>query len=258
MSEVREDQAAGLRRLFRRAPPAVVAVHATGHRSDASVLALAHRLAKGGSPVVILDEGSGLAPPESPGLDLLHALDGRVGLAALRQRLGGAVTRVPVGVAAPAFALLDQDRRQRLLMLLEELHRRASFVLVRAGGGSRPSPFSWAAPRSLVVAEASGRGATQAYTRIKDLAAAGRGGVHVAVTGARDRADAGRFFAELETLVRRHVGVPLAWEGELERDDLAASLARPLSPAIPREAEWGFLRRLNAWAGGNGLSGGMG
>jgi flagellar biosynthesis protein FlhG len=255
MIDAREDQAAGLRRLFRKAPPAVVAVYATGHRADASVVGLAQRLAGNGQPVLVLDENPQGACAASSGLDLLHALDGRISLAELRQSLGGAVTRVPIAVAAATFALLDESRRQRLLALLEELHRRAVFVLVRAGEVRRPTPFTWAAPRRLMVAEASGRGACEAYAMIKDLAAAGVGSLHVAVSRARGRDDAARFFMELEALVRRHVGISLAWLGEVERDDLAASLAVAASPASPRESERAFLRRLQVWGRDSGVAG---
>lgn len=243
----REDQAAGLRRLFRQSPPAVAAVYGSGHQAEGSVLRLAQRLAGVSQAVLLLDEGREGEAGES--LDLLHALDGRVSLSALRRSLGGGVCRVSVAAAAATFSLLDAERRQRLLALLEELHRRAGFVVVRAASARRPSPFAWAAPRRVLVAEASGRGATEAYALVKDLAAAGAGNLQVAVAGARGREEAGRFFTSLESLVRRHVGLPLAWLGEMERDDLAASLALPVPSASPREAEWAFLRRLHAWGG---------
>lgn len=255
MIDPREDQAAGLRRLFRKAPPVVVAVYATGHRAAASILDLAHRLASRGQPVLVLDEDPRREVHEAASLDLLHALDGRIGLDELRQSLGGAVSRVPMAAAAATFALLDETRRGQLLALMEALHRSVAFVLVRAWDAQRPSPFTWAAPRRVVVAEASGRGASEAYGIIKELAAAGAGSVHLAVSRARDRDDAARFFRELEALVRRHVGMPLAWLGEVERDDLAASLALAASPSSPREAERAFLRRLQAWGRDAGLAG---
>ena len=82
-----------------------------------------------------------------------------------------------------------------------------------------------------------------AYQTIKGLAAAGAGSVHVAVCRARGRKDAAAFFDSLHTLVRRHVGVPLAWLGELERDDIAAGLREPLQTAA-RDAGAAFLRRV--------------
>lgn len=232
----------------------MTSVYATGHRAEAHLARLARLLARSGQGVLVLDEqprGEGSGP------DLLHALDGRVVLADLRQDQGYGVWRVPVAVAAPAFPLLDGERRQRLLQLLEQLHRRVGHVLVRAAAAGRPSPFTWAAPHRLLVAEASGRGATEAYAAIKGLVAAGAGSLRVVVAGAKGRDDGARFFAGLEDLVRRHVGLPLAWLGELERDDLAAALALPATPSSPRETEWAFLRRLQAWGRGVQLANGL-
>jgi flagellar biosynthesis protein FlhG len=128
------------------------------------------------------------------------------------------------------------------------LQRHAGFVLIHAAcaAAGDPSPFVFAAPRRLVVAEASRSGATEAYQVIKQLAAAGAGSLHVAVARARHRAEANAFFASLEELVGRHVGVPLAWLGEVERDDLAGGLAGGSAEASPRHAEAAFLRRLAA------------
>ena len=55
------------------------------------------------------------------------------------------------------------------------------------------------------------------------------------------------FFATLEALVRRHVGVPLAWLGEVERDDIANGLRQPLQ-WNSRDAGAAFMRRINAMA----------
>jgi flagellar biosynthesis protein FlhG len=64
------------------------------------------------------------------------------------------------------------------------------------------------------------------------------------VSRARDRSDAAAFFASLDDLVRNHVGVPLAWLGEIERDDLLAGLTSDAAASSPREPEAAFLRRL--------------
>lgn len=254
--ELAEDQAAGLRRLFRRSPPSVVAVYSSGRHADANLLRLVHRLAARGSPVTVLDECPGPWPeaageglPCEEGHDLLHALDGRIALGVIRQRLIGEAYRVPVALAAPLFDYLDEERRSRLLALLGELHRRSQYVLVRAVDAQLSSALSWAAPRRVLVAEASGPGATGAYGLIKSLALAGASTVHVAVARARHREDAQAFFQQLQSLVRQHVGLPLAWMGEVERDDLAGELARPAKESSPRDGEQAFLRRLQGWQG---------
>ncbi|MDR2261597.1 MAG: flagellar FleN [Azoarcus sp.] len=256
MIDGREDQAAGLRRLFRQTPPAVVAFYATGRYRAANAILAARRIAGQRQKVLLLDEAAGRealaeALGLAPGPDLLQMLDGRLTLAGLLQPVPGLFGRVPAAAAALALPLLDDARRACLLEAVRVLHRHAGFMLIHAGCESArdPSPFVQAAPQRLLVAEASASGATEAYRVIKQLAAAGAGSLHVTVARARGGADARDFFAALQALVRRHVGVPLVWLGETEGDDLAAGLTRSPSPASAREAGAAFLRRL-AGAGG--------
>lgn len=257
MIDGREDQAAGLRRLFRQTPPAVVAFYATGrYRADNAVLA-ARRIAGQRRKVLLFDEATGEdalagALGLAPGPDLLQMLDGRLTLAELLQPAPGLFGRIPVAAAALALPLLDEARRACLIEALRVLHRHAGFVLIHAACDSAkdPSPFVQAAPQRLLLAEASASGATEAYQVIKQLAAAGAGSLHIAVSRARGVADARNFFTSLQTLVRHHVGVPLLWLGEAEHDDLAAGLTRTPTPAQAKEAGVVFLRRLsnaNAW-----------
>lgn len=256
MIDCHEDQAAGLRRLFRRAPPTVVALYATGRRRTAMAVQAAFRIASRAERVLILDEAPGehslaatLGLPESG--DLLGVLGGQADAGDLLQPVPGLVGRVPVSAAALALPLLDEERRLMLIEALRALHRHAGFVLVHASGeaAADPSPFVFAAPRRLLVAEASRSGALEAYRIIKGLAAAGAGSLHVAVARARTREEASAFFASLEQLVHAHIGVPLAWLGEIERDDLAQGLAIEVAESSPREPEVAFLRRLASLGG---------
>ncbi len=252
MIAAHEDQAAGLRRLFRRAPPAVVALYAAGRNPPRTAVQAVYRIAGSAERVLVLDEADGEdalagALDLPAGSDLLSVLGGRIAPGDLLQPVPGLIGRVPVAAAARALPMLDDERRLQLIEALRSLYRRAGIVLVHAScdGADDPSPFVHAAPRRLVVAEANRSGATQAYRLIKQLAGAGAGSVHVAVSQADGRAEASAFFASLDDLVRRHVGMPLVWLGEIERDDLAAGLtAEPAS--LPREAEFAFLRRLDA------------
>jgi flagellar biosynthesis protein FlhG len=240
-----------LRRLFRQTPPAVVAFYATGrHRVRHAILA-ACRIAEQRNKVLLLDEAVGdEALAEPLGLDsepdLLQMLDGRLTLSGLLQPVPGLFGRIPAAAAALALPLLDEARRACLLEALRVLHRYAGFVLIHAGCDSAkdPSPFVQAAPQHLLVAEASASGATGAYCVIKQLASAGAGSMYVAVARAHDKTDARNFFTSLQALVHQHVGVPLLWLGEVERDDLAAGLARAPVPSMKREAGAVFFRRL--------------
>ncbi|AUN95565.1 flagellar FleN [Pseudazoarcus pumilus] len=253
MIDCHEDQAAGLRRLFRRAPPKVVALYAAGRARAAIAVRAAYRVARLAERVLILDEAGasdGLAATLglAEGHDLLAVLGEHVHVPELLQPVPGLVGRVPVRAAALALPLLDEERRLALVAALAELHRRAGFVLVHAAtdAAADPSPFVFAAPRRMLVAEVSRTGALEAYALIKALAAAGAGSLHVAVADAPTRAEAAAFFDSLDALVRRHVGVPLAWLGEIERDDLAGGLAAEPALSSPREPEMAFLRRLAA------------
>jgi flagellar biosynthesis protein FlhG len=253
MIDPHEDQAAGLRRLFRRAPPVVVALSATGRQRGHNALRTAHAIAGRAARVALLDEAPGeeslaaqLGMEDSP--DLLNVLDGRSTLPGLVQPLPGLLGRISTAAAALAMPLLDDERREHLLGAVSQLQRNVGYLLIHASPtmAATPSPFIYAAPRRLLVAEASASGATEAYQVIKQLAAAGAGSLHVAVARARSREDAAAFFDGLDTLVRRHVGVPLAWLGEVERDDIAEGLSHPVAQSSPAEAEHAFLRRLAA------------
>ncbi|MCL2161302.1 MAG: flagellar FleN [Betaproteobacteria bacterium] len=251
MIDGREDQAAGLRRLFRQTPPAVVAYYATGRYRVQHAILTAHRIARQRHKVLLLDEAVGEeALAEALGLDsgsdLLQMLDGRLSLAELLQPVPGLFGRIPAAAAALALPLLDEARRACLLEALRVLRHHAGIVLIHAGCDSArdPSPFVQAAPQRLLVAEASASGASEAYCVIKQLASAGAGSMHVAVARAHDAADARNFFTSLQTLVRHHVGVPLLWLGEVERDDLAAGLTRTPAPPLACESGAMFLRRL--------------
>lgn len=254
MLDGREDQAAGLRRLFRRAPPNVVALFVTGHGRAAIAGLAARRLVSEGR-VAVLDEArgeagmaAGLGVPEEG--DLLNLIDGRTAIDALLRVSAEGVLHLPIAGAALAFPLLDDDHRERLITGLHAVQRRCSLMLIHASVAlTMPhSPFVQAAPRRLLVVEASGRGVTDAYAQIKELAAAGAGDLHVAVARARSRAEARALFSQLDGLVRSHVGLPLAFLGEVERDDLGMALAAQPSVRSDRAAAAAFLRRLAGWS----------
>lgn len=256
MIDQREDQAAGLRRLFRRAPPVVVAMYTTGKGRPDRALYTAHRIAGQAERVLLIDEAIGEDALShvlglSAGNDLLKVLDGHLTLAEVLQPVPGLMGRVPAAAAALALPLLDDERRACLVEGLRRLYRHAGFVLIHASLASAddPSPFIYAAPRRLIVAEVSASGATQAYQLIKKLAVAGVGSVSIAVSGARSRQEASAFFSSLEKLVHVHVGMALAWLGEVERDDLATALSSRHVLSSPHESELAFMRQLRMSGG---------
>ncbi len=264
MLDGREDQASGLRRLFRRAPPTVVALFACGrapHRLASQTLL---QMARQAPRVAVLDEarGDGSLLPAfelAEKGDLLHLIDGATPVGSLLSELAPGLSHLAVAGASLALPLLDDDRRDRLITGLHEVQRRCQLVVVHGARVEveRPSPFMLAAPARLLLVEASKRGVTDGYAIIRRLAAAGAGDLAVAVAGAGERSEAVELFRQLDSLVRRRIGLPLRLIGELERDDLAARLQEQSPPRREREASAAFLRRLSAWTRIDGLAGGQ-
>lgn len=253
------DQAAGLRRLFRRTPPAVVALFAAGRTPKDLAARTLLALTDGARRVVALDEhtperGSLLSAfgyPESG--DLLGALHGQLDVTETMCEVGDGLWVVPAAATALAVPLLDETQHARLEAGIGELQRRADLLAIHAASDvAKLTPFARAADRRLLVVEASGVGARSACQWIKGLAAAGASSLEVAVSGARDRADATALFASLNDYTGRHVGLPLAWRGEVERDPLADAMTAPLGVRHPAENAQAFIRRLRAWSSQSG------
>lgn len=265
MIDGREDQASGLRRLFRRAPPTVLALFASGR----DPLALARRalgeLARGAGRTAVLDEGRGsaaLGPALNlpDGGDLLHLIDGRTGIDALLGHASPDLCHLAVSGAALALPLLDDDQRDRIIAGLHRLQRHCRLIVVHGASADvlQPSPFVLAAPTRLMVVEASSRGVTEGYAMIKRLAGAGVGDLGIAVAGARDRDDAHALFSQLDSLVRRRVGLPLRLFGELERDDLGAQIEGAAPVRGDHAAGAAFVRWIRAWADARRVAGATG
>ena len=249
------DQAAGLRRLFRRTPSAVVALFASGRAPRALALQTLVALTEGARRVVVIDEhapdeGSLLSAFGFPeGGDLLGALQGQQDVTENMREVADGLWVVPAAATVHAVSLLDEAHHARLEAGITELQRRADLLAIHSVGDARSlTPFARAAGRRLLVVEASGVGARGACQWIKGLAVAGAGSLEVAVSGARDRADATALFASLSDFTARHVGLPLVWRGEVERDGLAESMATPLGERHPAEGASAFIRRLRAWS----------
>ena len=256
------DQAAGLRRLFRRTPSAVVALFASGRAPRDLAVQTLVALTEGARRIVAIDEhgperGSLLAAfgyPEAG--DLLGALQGPFEVSDTMREVAEGLWVVPAAAAALAVPLLDDAQHARLESAIAELQRRADLLAIHTTGDARNlTPFARAAGRRLLVVEASGVGARGACQWIKGLAAAGAGSLEIAVSGARDRADATALFASLNDFTTRHVGLPLVWRGEVERDPLADAMTAPLRARHPAEGAQAFIRRLRAWSAQSGMTG---
>lgn len=255
MIDSREDQAAGLRRLFRCAPPHVAVLYATGRHRASTALDTARRLAGRRSRLLLLDEAGKEAGlhhllDEPPGVDLLSVLGEGTHLRDLLQPVPGLLGRISIEAAALALPLLDDTRRAQLVSALRGIFRPTSAVLIHSSleNAADPSPFVYAAPRHLIVAEASHSGATETFQLITHLAQAGVSSLHVTVARARDAHEAQAFFASLNSIVRGRIGVPLAWLGRMEHDNLIAGMVRNAASVSQRGAEAAFLHRLERMA----------
>ena len=97
-----------------------------------------------------------------------------------------------------------------------ELQRRADLLAIHTRRRCpQLTPFARAAGRRLLVVEASGVGRA-APARGQGFGARRGGSLEVAVSGARDWADATALFASLSDFTGRHVGLLLVWRGEIE------------------------------------------
>jgi flagellar biosynthesis protein FlhG len=249
------DQAAGLRRLFRRAPPAVLALFTVGRSPTRLACETLQALTEGGRRVVVLDEHPDNAGSlfsafgVDEGVDLLGALEGRLEVDEVMREASEGLWLVRAAAAVRAAPWLDDRLHARIEAGIVELQRRAEVLAIHALGEPESlTPFARAAARRLLVVEASGVGARGACQWIKGLSAAGAGSVEVAVSGARDRADATALFASLSDYTSRHVGLPLVWRGEVERDALAEAMTTSLAERHPAEGARAFVRRLHAWS----------
>ena len=254
MLDGREDQATGLRRLFRRAPPSVVAMFACGRDPRSLAAQMLLGMGRGAGRVAVLDEGRGeTALAAQFGLveqgDLLHVIDGRTRIRALVQHVSPDLCHLSVAGASLALPLLDEDNRERLIVALHDIHRHNQLIFVHGAATDviEPSPFVLAAPRRLLLVEASASGVREGFATIKQLAACGAGDLSLVVAGARDQEEAKALFRQLEALVLERVGLPLRFLGEAGRDDIAGQLEDPMPPRRDHEAATAFLRRLAAW-----------
>lgn len=222
-----EDQAAGLRRLFRETPPEVIAAVPCG--AQASVW-LAHQLRHrqaAGLQILALDEwaaSGNLADclGVSPRFDLLQAVEGHVPLAHCRTAVADGLSLVPVarlsrqlGASRLGGQMSDRVLRQRTTALLASLQKGTDECLIHA----RPceiegmSELALAAPHRLLVVEPQAKSITQAYAALKrwvgdaDMST-GAESIAIAVCGVQT-AESKALLVNLHSVAARLLGVSL-------------------------------------------------
>lgn len=208
-----EDQAAGLRRLFRTAPPEVLTVLPCG---GAAMHWLAQQLVlrvRGGVRVLAMDESvasGNLADCLGVSLrfDLLQAAEGHV---AAQHCLAEPTPGLQLASVARLARAVGSDRvtNQRVVSQFRQLQ--ADFaewmVVARPADLGDLSPLALAAPRLLLVATPNPLSVTEAYAALKRLApGADTLSIALACAGADDQGG-GALLANLQAVARHQLGL---------------------------------------------------
>ncbi len=229
MVDLKNDQASGLRAMFRRFPTQRVsfagAMEGVGNTSIA--LGAALEAARSGLRVTVIDEHQGAGSVTArlgltSRLDLLQAINRDAPLASVRLASQQGISVVPAARLATASKQLNRLQMEALDEALVELTRDTELLIVDcAPDDGQLSLLARRSDRLAVVTAASGVSITAAYALIKrhvtgnaPLSASGAAKpVHVGVTRARSVADARQAFASLNGVVSEHLGSALHWLG---------------------------------------------
>lgn len=276
MLDWHDDQAAGLRRLFKSPPRRVIAVaSATAADSAAVVAAAALELTARGARVLVIDEYEGAQSVAATlqcatRYDLLQAARGDVSIARATVRVSKLLWLLPAARAAAALPQADAKARAALAACVEQAEHGAQFVLIRAAlGADGLSLLARAASRIVLAVQGHAAGLTDGYLLLKQLhAGLGHARYGVVLTrlrdaGARpalmanlqrvagDRLDA--LLADFGSLPVPREGQPFAFTDAVAHGAalLADQLERVEACAVARPA--GGMRQLLARAGISGF-----
>ncbi|MCX7945577.1 MAG: hypothetical protein N2557_01190 [Hydrogenophilus sp.] len=210
-----DDQAATLRRLFRREPPMTHALYTVGKRWPTMATRFLERASQSFGRVLLADEAT-TSPtlPEMFGAkrppDLLLALKEESGPNRFDLRLPKGWGYLNLKAAAVALPLLDETQRKRLFAAFAAHTRRYDAVILFAGGGSVADASWWlaAAPYQWLMVEVSGSGWRLALERARELARLGVDRVALVADG-EEMEEANRFLSHLSQRVQRTISLPV-------------------------------------------------
>ncbi len=175
-----DDQAATLRRWFRRDLPPVFGLFVASTRWARDLPQLMRHLVRAHGPVLLADEASATVTlPEASGAprppDLLLSLQEQSALRRLLLRLPDGWGYLNLKAAAVAMPLLGEEQRQRLLATFQRLSQPFRAVVCCAGGGSAADASWWvtSAPAHGLLVEPTPRGAELALRRSEEIAPLG-------------------------------------------------------------------------------------
>lgn len=227
-----EDQAAGLRRLLRKAPPQVVAASVFGAGAMRWLAGQALTRAQGGRHVTAFDEmatSGNLADAlgASARFDLLQAVERHVPLDAVRVDAGPGLSLFPSARLSRALNGADRVLSERFSETCRALQRGSDLWLIHArpDEGRALSPLASAAHRMVVVLDGSPRATTEAYALIKRLDGGPWPQIDLALATPRDPDEAEALLANLILVGHRQTSLALRRVNGLDASAAAAAVA---------------------------------
>lgn len=253
-SNIRIDQAEGLRRILVRNQTQIITIAAgkPGTGRTCTTINLAAALARIGSDVLVLDENHG---PDNLldrlGLcaryDLLDVAQGKCAPDEAVQFTNG-FSVLHTARAMSEFSMLDQTGQQRLADALTGISGGVDVMLVypfmpvlnkakKQFGHTTVSSSMANGAALLIVVDASASGITESYALIKRLALENaRSRFEILVNRVAGEQAALRVFENMAKVARRNLAVRLEYLGFIPGDDKlghAAKLAKPVQDVFP-------------------------
>lgn len=215
MSPLSRDQASGLRRLFRQAPPEVLSIVPCGAGATAWTARQIVQRGRAGRRVLALDEWSSSGSLADrlgirPHYDLLHAVEGLQNIESCLSEISPEVFIAPVAQLVLAMSG-DRVTLQRTADCLHRLQPVTDewIVLTRPSERNGLSPLAMAAPRMLLVLDAHPKAMTEAYATLKGMRrGVGTSAVALVLAGPHTP-EAGGLLANLQQAARQHLGIAL-------------------------------------------------
>jgi flagellar biosynthesis protein FlhG len=247
MSEMRVDQAAGLRRMAQPRPVRVIAITSgkggVGKTNVSVNLSVA--LSDTGKRVMLLDADLGLANVDvllglRPESNLSHVIDGKRTLEEVIVKGPSGIMVVPAASGVKRLAELSSMENAGLIRAFSELNHDIDTLIIDTAAGINESvtSFSRAAQEVVVVVCDEPASITDAYALIKVLST--DFGLHrfrVLANQVQSAQEGRDLFSKISRVTDRYLDVTLEFMGVVPHDDYlrkAVRKQRPVVQAYPR------------------------
>jgi flagellar biosynthesis protein FlhG len=247
MSEMRVDQAAGLRRMAQPRPVRVIAITSgKGEVGKTNVsVNLSVALSDTGKRVMLLDADLGLANVDvllglRPESNLSHVIDGKRTLEEVIVKGPSGIMVVPAASGVKRLAELSSIENAGLIRAFSELNHDIDTLIIDTAAGINESvtSFSRAAQEVVVVVCDEPASITDAYALIKVLST--DFGLHrfrVLANQVQSAQEGRDLFSKISRVTDRYLDVTLEFMGVVPHDDYlrkAVRKQRPVVQAYPR------------------------